>query len=107
MFFLFLTHESTKQCLAQLISSNMVEFDFSTTNCMGTTGALFGGGFVTKLCLTFCSLPGSSVHGLFQVRILEWVAISFSRGSSPPKIEPGSPALQVDSLSTELPGKFR
>ena len=30
------------------------------------------------------SLPGSSVHGIFQARILEWVAISFSRGSSPP-----------------------
>ena len=29
-----------------------------------------------------CSLPGSSVHGLFQARILEWVAIPFSRGSS-------------------------
>ena len=29
-----------------------------------------------------CSLPGSSVHGIFQVRILEWVAISFSRRSS-------------------------
>ena len=31
-----------------------------------------------------CSPPGSSVHGLFQARILEWVAISFSRGSSLP-----------------------
>ena len=31
-----------------------------------------------------CSLPGSSVHGIFQTRILEWVAISFSRGSSGP-----------------------
>ena len=29
-----------------------------------------------------CGLPGSSVHGIFQARILEWVAISFSRGSS-------------------------
>ena len=29
-----------------------------------------------------CSLPGSCVHGILQVRILEWVAISFSRGSS-------------------------
>ena len=29
-----------------------------------------------------CSPPGSSVHGIFQARILEWVAISFSRGSS-------------------------
>ena len=32
-----------------------------------------------------CSLPGSSVHGIFQARILEWVAIFFSRGSSWPR----------------------
>ena len=32
-----------------------------------------------------CSLPGFSVHGIFQVRVLEWVAISFSRGSSWPR----------------------
>ena len=32
-----------------------------------------------------CSLPGSSVHGIFQARILEWVAISFSMGSFQPK----------------------
>ena len=32
-----------------------------------------------------CSLPSSSVHGIFQARILEWVAISFSRGSSLPR----------------------
>ena len=31
-----------------------------------------------------CSSPGSSVHGILQARILEWVAISFSRGHSPP-----------------------
>ena len=31
------------------------------------------------------SMPGSSVHGIFQARILEWVAISFSRGSSWPR----------------------
>ena len=35
--------------------------------------------------LMVCSLPGSSVHGIFQMRILEWVAISFSRGSSWPR----------------------
>ena len=29
-----------------------------------------------------CSLPSFSVHGIFQARVLEWVAISFSRGSS-------------------------
>ena len=32
-----------------------------------------------------CSLPGSSVHGIFQAIILEWIAISFSRGSSQPR----------------------
>ena len=32
-----------------------------------------------------CSLPGSSVHGILQARILEWVAISFSRGPSRPR----------------------
>ena len=33
-----------------------------------------------------CSLPGSSVHGIFQARVLEWIAISFSRGSSQPRV---------------------
>ena len=38
------------------------------------------------LCETMdCSLSGSSVHGIFQTRILEWVVISFSRGSSQPR----------------------
>ena len=32
-----------------------------------------------------CSLPGSSIHGIFQARTLEWVAISYSKGSSPPR----------------------
>ena len=32
-----------------------------------------------------CSLPGSFVHGISQARILEWVAMPFSRGSSPPR----------------------
>ena len=39
-----------------------------------------------------CSPPGSSVHGISQARILEWFAISFSRWSSDPGIEPISPA---------------
>ena len=61
---------------------------------------------VTQLCPTLCdpmdcSLPGSSVHGIFQARILEWVATSFSRGSS----RPGSPTLQADALPSEPPGK--
>ena len=40
---------------------------------------------VAQLCLTLCDLPVSSVHGIFQARILEWVAISFSRRSSRPR----------------------
>ena len=45
------------------------------------------------------SLPGSSVHGIFQARILECVAISFSRGSSCPRDRsPKSPALEADAL---------
>ena len=45
---------------------------------------------VAQLCLTLCdhidcSPPGSSAHGIFQAWILEWVAISFSRGSSRPR----------------------
>ena len=36
---------------------------------------------------TDCSLPGSSVHGIFQAIVLEWVAIFFSRGSSQPKAQ--------------------
>jgi len=52
--------------------------------------------------------PGSSVHGIFQERIVEWVAISSSRGSSQPEVEPTSPvslALQVASLPAEALGK--
>ena len=52
-----------------------------------------------------CSPPGSSVHGILQARILKWVAIPFSRGFSWPGIKPGPPALQVDSLPPDPPGK--
>ena len=51
------------------------------------------------------SLPGSSVHGILQTTVLEWVAISFSRGLPDPGIEPGPPAWQVDALPSEPPGK--
>ena len=44
-----------------------------------------------------CSLPGSSVHGIVQARILEWVAIPFSRDLPNPRIEPKSPVLWAGS----------
>ena len=53
-----------------------------------------------------CSPAGSSVHGILQARILEWVAISFSRGSSQPRDRTLSPALQADSLPSEPPRKL-
>ena len=46
------------------------------------------------------ALPGSSVHGISQARMLEWVAISFSRG-----IDPVSAALASSLFTTEPPGK--
>ena len=53
---------------------------------------------VTQLCLTVCnpmecSPPGSSVHGILQTRMLEWVAIPFSRGL-------------CDPMDCSLPGSF-
>ena len=51
--------------------------------------------------------PGSSVHSILQARILEWVAIPFSRDLPDPGIKPGSPALWVDPLPSEPPGKPR
>ena len=62
-------------------------------------------------CLTLCDImdyspPGSSVRGISQARIVEWVAIPFSKGSSHPKVKPRSATLQVDSLPSEPPGKL-
>ena len=72
---------------------------------------------VAKSCLTLSNPmdynpPGSFVHGISQTRVLEWAAISFSKGSFRPRdqtlIEPGYPeslAWQVNSFTTEPPRK--
>ena len=71
---------------------------------------------VTQLCPTLCDPldcipPGSSIHGNFQARVLEWGAIAivgcnfFLQGIFPTQSEPRSPALQADSLPSEPPGK--
>ena len=52
---------------------------------------------VTQSCLTLCDPVDCIVHGILLVRILEWVAFPFSRGSSQTR----SPALQADSLPAE------
>ena len=49
-----------------------------------------------------CSPPCSSVHGILQARILEWVAIPFSRDLPDLGIDPGSAASQADSSPSDL-----
>ena len=66
---------------------------------------------VSQLCQTLCNpvgLTGTSAHGVLWARILVWVAMTSSRGSSKPWIECVSlvsTALQVNSLPSEPPGK--
>ena len=65
---------------------------------------------VSYLCLTLCdpmdcSPPGSSVHGVLQAGILEWFFVPFFKDLPDLGIKPESPALQADSLLSELPGK--
>jgi len=68
---------------------------------------------VPQSCLTLChsmdySLPGSSVHGISQARVVEWVAMPSSRGFSQPGIKPVSlvpPVLAGGFFTIVLPGK--
>ena len=64
----------------------------------------------TQSCPTLCDLmdcspPGSSIYGILQSRILDWVAFPFSRGPSRTRCEPWSPTLQAYSLLNEPPRK--
>ena len=59
-----------------------------------------------RLCSPMdCSPPDHSVHGILQARILEQVAMPFSRGLPNPGSEPRYPALWADSSPSEPPGK--
>ena len=60
---------------------------------------------VAQSCPTLCYPMDSTVHGILQARIMEWVDFPFSKGSSHPGIEPRSPSLQTDSLPAEPQGK--
>ena len=64
---------------------------------------------VTQSCPTLCNPmdsrpPGSSVHEILQARILEYIAIPFSKESFCARDQTGSSALQADSLPSEPPG---
>ena len=101
-----------------LSSPNIVTANLS--NVEGTLVPHFDGGMlfhgvqevnmsVAQLCPTLCgpvdcSPPGSSVQGILQARILEWVAIPSSGDHPNPGIKPRPHALLVDSSPSEPPG---
>ena len=65
---------------------------------------------VVQSCPTLCdptdlSLPGPSVQGILQARILEWFAISFSRGSSQPRDQTQVSGIASRFFITEPPGE--
>ena len=84
-----------KSVLYQVLGHAFLEFTVLTSKSPPFTATQFvhcitSWKLVTQSCPTLCnsmdcSPPGSSVHGILQVRILEWVAIPFSRGSSQPR----------------------
>ena len=92
--------------------NNLSPLLLCTSKCLNQWSASFLSScccLKTKSCLTLCgpmdcSPPGSSVHGILQARILEWVAISFSTGSSRPRDQ-----IEVfrmrQTLPTAPPGK--
>ena len=53
------------------------------------------------------NLPGSSVHEISQTRMLDWVAITFSRGSSQPRDETRISCIAGGIFTTEPPGKLK
>ena len=53
-----------------------------------------------------CRLPGSSIHGILQARVLEWVPCPSPGDLPDPGTEPMSPTLYADALPSKPPGKF-
>ena len=65
---------------------------------------------VPPSCLTLCNPmhcgpPGFFIRGISQARILEWIAVSFSRGSSPPRDQTYISCVAGGFFTTEPPGK--
>ena len=115
----FLHASPFRLCLSSLCSALCSASLGTTPPPPQHTALRFYCGLVTKLCLTLetpkdCSLPGSSVHCILQARVLEWVAISFSRSDSigtnlnPIALADGSQVAHLSlslspSASTKLP----
>ena len=94
--------QSLNHWTAREVPGSLFNQSDSTLSCLARTlVSITLGGLVAKWCPALfdpmdCSLPGFSVHGIFQARVLEWVVISFSRDLPDPGIESRSPALQAD-----------
>ena len=87
---IFISVKTSNACLIGLlsVSQELIPRKF-LLSCLTHALNIMPVSEVAQSCPTLCdpmdySLPGSSIHGIFQVRVLEWVAISFSRGSSQP-----------------------
>ena len=65
-----LSNESQEYLYLQIKPSKVVSASVVTQSCPTLSDAMD------------CSLPGSSIHGIFQARVLEWGAIAFSKGSN-------------------------
>ena len=71
-------------CVAHLLTCNFNQH-FLNTSYVLVVVVILSLSHVRLCDLMDCSMPGSSVHGIFQARILQWVAMSFSRRSSQPR----------------------
>ena len=85
----FVVTNQNKRCPGNLLNTNKQTFYFSNVLIQWNLSLFFNIHYVlvAQMCPTLCdpmdcSPPGSSVHGIFQARIMEWVSISSPRGSS-------------------------
>ena len=79
---LFALRASAKPIFFQFLMVQALHMLFSLPGCSSSPSGIFMKVLVTLLCLTFCytmdrSLPGFSIHRIFQARVLEWGAIAF------------------------------
>ena len=108
-------HKSRPHCISQVVNLILKMIKNNHVSLRELLSILFSGKSVYhcevfQSCLTLCdlidcSLQGSSVHWIFQARVLEWIAIFLSRGPSQPTDGSQVPALTGGFFTTELPGK--
>ena len=80
--------------------------DKTTLYSLFTLHCMIGQFFTSEIRSHSVVSDSLRLHGILQARITEWVAFPFSRGSSQPRDQPGSPSLKADSLPAEPQGKL-